>query len=268
MQPNGRPRLQLDTNIDFSLYEHIDTVKHREKIKRLFQEYSLLEKTGISNFCICICFRDNRKYYLSNMPDWAIQWHKAGGSRSDEVFVLELMKNKNYFIPREHDYDMVQDSLVCREENEYGYFDTYSLIRRHNDCTFILLALHDQRMTDMEKIYADTCCEFENFCVYFIKNMMSEIMQSNREYRVLQVLHDDNLLERVIKDGTIKKIEHLTERERECIKLLKINYSPKMIARAMDISEKTVRNYIDAIKVKLGCVSIEGICEKAAQNDL
>jgi len=255
-------------NIDFSKYEHIDTVRHREKIKRLFTEYALIEKTGITNFCICICFRDNRKYYLSNMPDWAVLWHQVGGSRSDEVFDLELMKHKNYFIPRKSDYDMVQNSLVLKEENEYGYFDTYSLIRRHVDCTFILLALHNKRMDNMEDIYVDTRNEFENFCIYFIENMISEIMQSNREYRVLQVLCDRNLLEKVIKHGTIKKIVNLTERERECIKLLIINYVPKTIARTMGISEKTVRNYIDAIKDKLGCVSIGDVCEKAVQYDL
>lgn len=176
-------------SIDFSLYEKLDTVKHREKIKRLFIEYSLFEKTGITNFCVCICFRDNKKYYLSNMPDWAIQWHKAGGSRSDEVFDLELMKHKNYFIPRNSSYDMVQNSLVLKEE-EFNYFDTYSLIRRHSDCTFVLLALHNQKMENLEKIYIDTRDEFENFCIFFIKQMLSEIVQTNKEYRVLQVLCD------------------------------------------------------------------------------
>jgi DNA-binding CsgD family transcriptional regulator len=254
--------------IDFASYENIDTVKYRDKIRRLYDEYCLFNKTGITNFCICICFRDNRKYYLSNMPDWAIQWRKAGGSRSDEVFDLELMKHKDYFFPRKSEYDMVQNSLVIREENEFNYFDTYSLIRRHIDCTFILLALHNKKIENPEEVYTNTRSEFENFCIFFIKNMLIEIMLSNKEYRVLQILSDRNLLEKVIKHGRVKQIDKLTERECECIKLIKINYPPKIIARTMSISEKTVRNYIESIKLKLQCVSIGDICEKAVQYDL
>lgn len=44
--------------IDFSLYEDIDSVKYMEKIKKLYTEFSLYEKTGITNFCVFICFRD------------------------------------------------------------------------------------------------------------------------------------------------------------------------------------------------------------------
>lgn len=140
----------------FLQHEYIDSVKYRKKIKELFDSSTLFEKTGITNFCICISFRDDKKYFLSNMPDWAIQWYKIGGSRADEVFNLELMKNKNHFIPRDSDYDVIQNSFVIKEQNEYGYFDTYSLIRRCTDCTFVLLTLHNIAVDEPRKIYEKT----------------------------------------------------------------------------------------------------------------
>lgn len=255
-------------DLDYLLYEHIDSVKYRVKIRSLFDKYNLAEKTSITNFCICFCFRDNSKYYLSNMPDWAIQWYEIGGSRSDEVFDLALMKNKNYYIPRYAKYDPIQKSLVVKEEDEHGYYDVYSLIRRHIDCTIILLALMDGEPEDPKNMYDQTKDEFENFCIYFLKSMLDEIKSKNSENKKLQILSDVNLLERVIKNGVIKEIPKLTEREYECIKLIKNSYPPKLIARTMNISEKSVRNYIDSIRRKLECNSTLDIYEKSIQYDL
>ncbi|EKD71103.1 MAG: hypothetical protein ACD_46C00270G0002 [uncultured bacterium] len=255
-------------SIDFTLYEIIDSVKYREKIQQLYLEFSLYKKTKITNFCIGICFKDNKKYFLSNMPDWAIQWHKIGGSRSDEVFNLELMRNRNHYIPRHSKYDFVQQFLVEREEENFKYFDTYSLIRRHTDCTFILLALHNHKVIDPQKIHDDTYDIFEDFCIYFISNMITKIIEKNSEYKSLPIFTDKRLLTLTIKNGLIKETKKLTDREYECIKLMKNNYPPKLISRAMNITEKTVRNYIESIKEKLGCSSIFEIYEKSIQYDL
>jgi len=178
------------------------------------------------------------------------------------------MKNKNYFLPRISNYDDVQKGLVIKEEQEYGYYDIYSLIRRHVDCAFILLALNNKIMLAHEEIYKKTKKDFENFCIFFLQNMLTEIKDKNKEHRSLQILNDPKLIEKVIKHGIIKKTPQLSAREFECIKLIKNNYPPKLIARTMSISEKTVRNYIDSIREKLDCNSFLEILEKAIQYDL
>lgn len=251
----------------FLEYEYIDSVKYRNKIKSLVDSYKLQEKTGISNFCMCICFRDNNKYFLSNMPDWAIEYHKIGGPRSDEVFNLELMRNKNFFIPRHLKYDYIQRSLVVQEE-KFKYFDTYSLIRRNVDCSFVFLALHNNPCENPQKIYTDSQNEFESFCLYLIENMLKEIKDKNSAQKSLLVFNNSYSLKEVIRHGTIRPIKHLAEREKECIKLLRNNYPPKLIATSMNITEKTVRNYINSIREKLECNSILDIIEKSIQYDL
>ncbi len=256
------------TDEDFFPYEYIDSVKYRKKIEKLVDSFEFVKKTQITNFCICVCFRDNKKYFISNVPDWAIAYHKMGGARSDEVFDLEIMKNKNYFIPCSSNYDDIQKSLVIHEEQEYGYFDAYSLIRRCVDCTFILLALHNKVVVNHDEIYRNTYHDFENFCIFVIQNMLNEIKEKNKEHRSLQILNDSKLVAKVIKEGVIKPIPKMTAREIECIKLIKNNYPPKLIARTMSITEKTVRNYIDIIREKLDCSSTLDILEKAIQYDL
>lgn len=254
-------------NNNFPPYNEIDSVKYREKIKQLYLDFSLFEKTEITNFCICIIFKDNTKYFLSNMPEWAIQWHKLGGSRADEVFNLETMKNKNFFIPKLSQYDQIQQSLVDKEEIEFRYFDIYSLIRRHIDCSFILLALNNHEIIDPQNIYYNTYAIFEDFCIYFLSSMIDEIKLKNSQCKNLSIFSNNILLKSVIKDGLIKEML-ITDRERECVQLIKINYPPKLIARTMNISEKTVRNYIESIKIKLDCNSIFEIYEKSIQYDL
>lgn len=252
----------------FKQHENIDSVKYRVKIKELVNKFDLKGRTGITNFCVCISFRDNKKYFLSNMPDWAIEYHKIGGARSDEVFDLGLMKNKNHFFPRCSKYDDVQKSLVCREEHEFKYFDSYSLIRRCIDCTIILLALHDKPAQNPQRIYDETRNEFEEFCIFFLSNMLDEIKVKNDDRKGLLIFNNIDFLSEVIRCGVIKETPTLTKREKECIKLLINNYPPKLIARSMLITEKAVRNYIESIRQKLGCTSTLDIVETAIQYDL
>lgn len=247
----------------YDQYNFIDSVKYRFKIQELFNQFDLTSKTGITNFCICFCFRDNIKYFLSNMPDWAIEYHNVGGARSDEVFNLELMREKIYFIPTKSDYDQIQSSLVNLEEEKYKYFDTYSIVRRSLDCDFILLALHNELITNPQEIYLKTHNIFEDFCLYFINNMKEEIFNKHPFSKNLLIFNDQNKLKNTIKLNLDFNLDKITSREKECIRLIRNHYPPKTIAKSMNISEGTVRDYIKSIKSKLDCNSNVGIIEKA-----
>ena len=247
---------------------HIDSVKYAKKIDFIFKEFGLLDKTGISNFCICFCFRNNDKYYLSNMPDWSIKYHQLGGDRSDEVFDLRIMKNKDFYFPRKSDYDVVQSTLVHYQENNFNYFDTYSLIRRCVDSTIILLALHRKPIDTPLEVYEKTKQTFENFCFYFISNMLDEIKISNPIHKSYRLLNDKTFLEAIIKKQAVKNLIKLTEREKECILLLKNGHPTKTSAKYMGISEKTFRNYLEKIRSKLCCNSIPHLLEVITGDDI
>jgi DNA-binding CsgD family transcriptional regulator len=254
--------------IKYQENQHIDSVKYRMKINQLVEKFQLQDKANIAHFCIALIFRDNKKYFLSNMPDWAIEYHRMGGNRSDEVFDLELMKGKHYYLPRNSRYDEIQNSLVNREESDFGYFDIYSLIRRCLDCTFILLAAHTSPITDLQKIYEETRDQFEDFCIFLIDQMRDEIKLKNNEHKNLLILNDLRQLQKIIKCSMKEEISKITKREQECLKFLKNNYPPKLIAKNMNISEKSVRNYLESVKLKLQCNSLLEVVEKAIQYDL
>lgn len=248
-------------------YENIGSVKYRQKIKELAIHFDLEGKTGITNFCVCTLFRDNQKYYLSNMPVWSVEFHRLGGARSDVVFDLEAMKGRNFYISSLQEQDDIQMTINNSHE-QHGYFDIYSLIRRSFDCSFILLALKTNPVNDPYQFYLQTREVFEDFCIYFISNMLEEIKLKNNEHKALLILNDTTFLSTIIKNNILQDKDKLTERERECIKLLKYGYPPKLIAKSMDISEKTVRNYIEMIREKLNCNSALEILQKAIQYDL
>ena len=255
-------------HIDFEKYEVIDSVKYRYKINKLYAQSQLATKTPITNFCICICFKNNKKHFLSNMPDWAIEYHKIGGARSDEVFDLEQMKNKLYFIPQKNKYDKIQETLVDLEENKYGYYDAFSLIRRNVCCDFILLALTNKYETNPEVIYENYFENFEDFCISFIDNMKDEIFSRNHFAKNLSIFTNNNTLSKAIKRQCEKFSTNLTPRELECIYLIKAHYPPKIIAKNMGISEHTTRDYIKSIKKKLNSYSILEVIEKSIMLDL
>lgn len=235
---------------DFRENQHIDSVKYYKKINWLVQKFGLVEKTGITNFCFCFHFGD-RKYFLSNLPDWAIEYHKMGGLRCDEVFDLVNMKGRDHFFPRTSDYDDLQVMLVKKEEKKYGYYDTYSLIRRCIDCTFIFLSLHNQPLEDRINCYKRTREIFEEFSIFFIESMKEEIFLKNVEAVNFKIFNDSVFLRKVIKKDFPFIDEKLTKKELQCITLLKKNYSIKLVSRNLCLTEKTVRKYLENIKSKM-----------------
>ncbi len=240
---------------------HIDSVRYREKINKLVTEFGLFRKTEITNFCICICFKDGAKYFLSNMPDWAIDYHKLGGIRCDEVFDLNKMIGLDHFFPRTSYYDALQILLVNREEQQYGYYDTYSLIRHCTDCTFILLSLHDNPIADKQKCYLKTRAIFEDFCVFFIINMVDIIKTKNKKKKELKIFNDFIYLSKTIKKQYFNIGIKFTEREQQCIRLLKSGYSIKLIAKSLGLSEKTIKKYVEIIREKMNVSSTVALIE-------
>jgi len=235
---------------EFKKNQHIDSVKYKDKIDSLVKEFQLTRKTGITNFCICFSFKAGRKYFLSNMADWAIEYHEMGGTRSDEVFDLDRMSGRDFFLPRSVTYDLLQKLLV-RKEEKYGYYDTYSLIRRCVDCTFVLLSLHNYQVEDKKNFYLNTKTIFEEFCAFFIQGMVKEILTKNKGERNLRIFNDNVYLTKIIKKELIFTKSKLSGQEQQCLILLKYGYPIKLIARNLCLKESTVRKYFETIKEKL-----------------
>lgn len=247
--------------IDYEPYEHIRSVKYRHKIKQLVSSFGLERKTGITHFCLVMIFEDGKKYFLSNMPDWAIEYHKLGGGRGDEVFDITKMKGLTHFYPRLSHYDPVQNILVEKEENTYGYFDTYSIIRRSADCTFIALAVHNTSNIDCEDCFRRTRDVFEDFIVNFISSMYEEIKADNHSNAYLSILSNTSYLRSVVKMKTNHTAAKLTSRELDIMALLYSHYSVKLMAKNMNLSERTIRKYIEVAKEKLNVSSSKELAE-------
>jgi len=93
--------------------------------------------------------------------------------------------------------------------------------------------------------------------------MKKEIFNKHPFSKNLLIFNDQNKLKNTIKLNLDFNLDKITSREKECIRLIRNHYPPKTIAKSMNISEGTVRDYIKSIKSKLDCNSNVGIIEKA-----
>lgn len=245
---------------DFDDYNFLNSVRYARKIQYL--SANMQNSVGFGHFCICII--DNKsadKYMLSNMPDWAIEYYKIGGYRSDKVFCKEFFHGKREFFPRLDVYDHIQQLLVEKEENIYGYFDLYALVRCCYECTFVLLAVDKENKIDVRKVYSQTYIAFEKFVVNFLCDMKEEIIDSCAFSDRLSLLYNEKYLNRVIltKEPTC----NLTETEKKIFSCCKDQLAPKEIALKLNLSEKTVRNNFCSLKEKLKVYSTKDLCKEA-----
>jgi len=91
---------------------------------------------------------------------------------------------------------------------------------------------------------------------YLLKNVRGEELVDN----ILKVYHGDSVLDSAVTESILtsiissnekQKADKLTNKEVEILKMISIGKSNKEIAKDMEISEKTVRNYISNIFRKL-----------------
>lgn len=241
-------------------YNFLNSVRYADQIKRL--SASIKSTVGFSNFCICII--DNltaEKYMLSNMPDWAVEYYKLGGYRSDKVFCKEYVKGKREFFPRLDDYDYIQDILVKKEEGVYGYFDLYALVRTCYECTFILLAADKDSSLDSKKIFYETRGKFERFIIDFLSRMSDEILESCAFSDRLSLLYNNKYLSKIMLSPDLNT--DLTDTEKKVLAYFKDKSSPKEMALKLDLSERTIRNNILSLKEKLEVFSTRDLSREA-----
>lgn len=233
---------------NFRLFEHIASVKYRRYIAKLCSK--LRQQTSIDRICMCIIFNELQKFFLSNMPEWAIHYHQLGGARGDNVFDIESYRNQDVFFPRLTDYDLVQTQLVKIEESEYSHYDTFSIIRKSQQCSFIFLALHDIPTPNPRDIYNQNIKQFEKFCSSFLNNTTNIILEFHPEAKQYLIFSDKYYQYAVITKSYPKVYDQLTAREIEVLSLIAQNYKVNAAAKKLGISEKTVRNYLQIIRDK------------------
>ncbi len=254
---------KLLSDRDFDQFNHIPSVQHRLYIAEICRDLKKIK--NISNICLCIIFDDHHKFFLSNMPAWAIHYHQLGGVRGDDVFNLTTYKEKDYFLPRSSQYDFIQKNLVKIEEQHYQHYDTYAILRKSSDCNFIFLALHDTPIIDAEKIYRASLAKFEDFCVYYLNKTLNIILEHNPVYKNAFIFSDKFYRKSIIKKSFQRDTEKLTSREIIVLKLSASGNIAKNIATLLNVSEKTVRNTLQNIREKLQ-VSTTGDAIKKAKD--
>lgn len=244
---------------DLPHYLAIASVKHREYIREICCD---LHRIGqIKSICMAIIFNDAERFNLSNMPRWATHYYCLGGNRADEVFNIATYKQQDYFIPRSSAYDIVQHTLVSMEENLYGHYDTFAIIRQCSDCKFIFLALHDHPVAAPEELYKRCITSFAMFCCTFVTKTLVIIKAFNPDKQHLPIFNNSAHRQRVITKQPEYIMEPITSREKQMMKYLSHNASITTIAEQMSISPKTVRNKIHELTQKFYCHSKSELIE-------
>ncbi len=103
--------------------------------------------------------------------------------------------------------------------------------------------------------------------LYFDHNIFEDVSPNTIFEKNEQLKSNDLETKRFYLDGEYEDI-YLTKREKDCIMLLKQGFNYYEIAKNLNLSRKTVQQYIDAIRIKLNCQSKSHLLSLVNQSKL
>ncbi|KTD53444.1 lipolytic enzyme / transcription regulator protein [Legionella santicrucis] len=244
-----------------------ESIRFRDKIDHLVKKLDCPK--DISNFSIAMFFKNNQRYYLSNMYLWAIPYRTEGLYRGDIDHDYDLYDGKEFFIQREIKYDEMQIPIIQILEERYKLSTTFAMVRQCDECDFIIEVYNTEKIADPYKFYFQVRDQFEQFISQFIDSMILEITTALPKQKWLKILTDNTYRKKVLtRKATSAYTVQLSQREHHCLSLISQGMSVKQIADHLHLSNETVNTHAKSIRSKLDCYNITEAVSKALRAGL
>ena len=212
-----------------------------------------LARLGLKYFVMYIVFNDGSRFVLSNIYHLLIPYYTDGFYKEDFSYNLKTTNNLDFYLCDKT--KSISDNFKEQLENRFNVHRAYYIIRRCVECSFIFGAIKDINFDSCTEIYNNTINDFEIFCIDFVDCFSNLIVSCNIKYKNSFILTNNQLRRAVIK-GSYPKKEELTNREKECLRLVSRGKTAKEVAKNLSISPFTVEKYYKNIREKLHCSTI------------
>lgn len=155
------------------------------------------------------------------------------------------------------------------------------LIQKQEDFVEFFGFSANKKTSSLESLYLNQPQLLTSFATHFKKEMGSVLMRMEKETDSLKNLKGNDFTcsqpiypditpatllayyKDIGMDQQIEKLEKLSVREKQCLKLLVQDKSAKETAAALGLSGRTVESYFENIKNKLGCWSKHEVLQRA-----
>lgn len=234
------------------------------------QEYcrSFLTKHHLNYFQVLRVYQNGATAYLSTISgytEWAINY----ALKRNAPFVYSCVKKNlvnpaSYFFLWEENLPTAPVALV---RNEFGICNGLTLVERTSTYYDMWGFATPFDNTNAISFYINNLDLLRNFVKYF-KEEQKRLIQELESQPLLfpKAQHDVNLSEMLLSPSDTKprvripvifknKQSYITPQERECISKLPLGLTTKQIAHILKISPRTVEQYFERVKTRVGCLS-------------
>ncbi len=247
-------------NIDQKLKKFVSLSTHVRELARP------LEANGIIGFFYVRLYQNGEFSDLSSRPDWSI--HYLQGLYSSR-YQPEDMKDHLFLEHGVSLWEFNQHNPIWQDGKKvFGYGNGISICQDTEDYREVYSFYARSTDPKVNNFYINNIDYLKNFKSEFVNTGAPLIKQAEENRFILPEKHL-NLVPKIQNDKPIvqNRLEKkpliftdnfgqpiaLTKRELCCIKWLAIGKSSKEISQQLDISHRTVENYIAVIKTKLHC---------------
>lgn len=236
---------------DFKFADHL-FFNSSSEINTLIQP--LVKHFGLDSFVYQKNFDDGSEIRLSNQPKWMEFFYTNELYKSSIFEPLAGEFKRQFFLWT----NLQQHKIVLDYAAQHGIRHGITMIDRVDDgyeFFFFGSTLIDGTMVNKYIPHLDM---LEKFTIYF-KEKASDLIKRAFEERLIIANKDlatqgGIIVESIDRTAFLQDIMplKLTLRELECAKLLFKGYTAKMIANELNISFRTVEDYINKLKIKSG----------------
>jgi len=210
-----------------------------------------LNALGLDELAIFIRFNNGHIILLSTLQH-CITSEKL--SSTNVLFNQEqqaLIRRRTFFLGDaikdvSMDYGLLLDSYI-------GLHCDMSIIRRSAECDFFCTGFMNNKKVQDFNNQKDRPKMFEIICADYLQAFIPLIIQIETDYRYSMIFNNHAYLMQVIVGGSN---ELLTLKERECLSMALSGASFKGIAKALRISDTTVKYHCQNIRKKMAASSL------------
>ncbi len=215
----------------------------------------LIKHFGLNSFVFCKNYNDGSEIRLTNQPEWAKYYYINQLYKKSQFENNSIIFNKQFLIWSH----LPNHKPILDEAKKFGIDYGITLINPTEDgVEFYFLGTTLANSNIINK-YISNIDLLDKFSVYF-KNVASKLIHQAYNERLIinnklsTSSNTTNKLSLVERDEFLMDIMQikLTRRELDCAKYLAKGFTSKMIAIQLNISYRTVEEYINKLKQKTG----------------
>lgn len=214
-----------------------------------------LSKHGITVFNYYKNYFDGRGIRFSTHRGWSEHYLEKGYNLNTTVPSIYLAKPINYFIW------LIKDcpQMLIDAATNFDIANGITIAYRHEEAIESFAFGTRLNNTSIVNFYLNNLDKLHSYCSYF-KEQASTLLalgEKNKIILTMNDIHNENM--------SLKDMLNLSNRQFECTTLLLEGLKCKEIGKKLNLSPRTVEDYLGALKKKLGCNTMKELTIKLAK---